>query len=68
MDGFDELRAAIVDLTKHDYMRAVPGGIAERRIEGAIRSRWWQLVILQGVVTPTDVIRAWRHEKKISRN
>lgn len=61
--GFDALRAAIIEQAKKDYMRSVKGGIAERRIEQDIRSRWWQLVILEGFVSPKAVIIAWRHEK-----
>ena len=61
--GYDALREAIIDQTKKAYMRSVKGGCAERRIERDIRSRWWQLVILEGIVSPKAVIIAWRKEK-----
>lgn len=63
MDGFDLLRAAVIEQTKKDYMRAVPKGISEKRIEADVMSRYWAQVILGGVVDGEEVLTAWRAEK-----
>lgn len=56
--------AAVIEQAKSDYIRAIPGGDYEQLIEQDIRSRYFGMVILNGVADPEEVIEEWKRQKR----
>ena len=62
--GVEHLLAAVIEQAKSDYIRSVPGGDLEKLIEKDIRSRYFCMVILNGIADPEEVITEWQRQKR----